>query len=67
MLRSGIEMTNCAYDTVSEEQICSNLVTPQGSTPFNFFLELPAVHLYLHTGQIDFLQTCWVDQEIYLE
>ena len=40
--------------------------TPQGKTPFSFFLTIPAIHLYGHAAQIDYLQTCWGDQEVHL-
>lgn len=65
VLRQGIEETLAALDTVRPEQIDSEIKTLIGTTPFLFFMTIPAVHLVLHTGQIDYLQTCWDDQEVY--
>ncbi len=66
MLRHGITDTLDALDSVTPERIESSLETPIGPTPFLFFMTLPSVHLTLHTGQIDYLQTCWGDQEVYI-
>lgn len=65
MLKQGIADTLAALDTVRPEQTGSSVETPIGTTPFLFFMTIPAVHLVLHTGQIDYLQTCWGDQEVY--
>ncbi len=65
MLRQGIADTLAALDTVSLEQIGAKVMTPQGQTPFLFFMTIPATHLVLHTGQLDYLQTCWGDQEVH--
>lgn len=65
VLRLGIADTLDALDSVTPERIESSLETPIGPTPFLFFMTLPSVHLTLHTGQIDYLQTCWGDQEVY--
>ena len=66
MLRRGIADTIAAMDTVKWEQVGGILDTPAlGSTPFTFFLTLPAMHLTNHGAQIDYLQTCWDDQEVH--
>ncbi|MBS1724725.1 MAG: DinB family protein [Armatimonadetes bacterium] len=65
MLREGIADTLAALDTVRPEQISMTIDTPIGPTPFLFFMIIPANHLILHTGQVDYLQTCWGDQEVY--
>lgn len=65
VLRQGIDDTLAALDTVQPEQIDSTIETPIGSTPFLFFMTIPANHLLIHTGQIDYLQTCWDDQQVY--
>lgn len=31
-----------------------------------YLITLPAWHTANHTGQIDFLQTCWDDQHVYV-
>ena len=66
MLKANTEATLQAMDMVREEQIGSLIITPQGKTPFRFFLTIPAVHLTGHAYQIDYLQTCWNDQTIHL-
>ena len=65
VLTEGVDETLAALDTVRPEQIESSVETPIGTTPFLFFMTIPATHLILHTGQIDYLQTCWDDQEVY--
>ena len=66
MLRKGIADSIAALGTVKPEQIDAMVDTPQGKTPFKFFLTLPAMHLENHDGQIDYLQTCWGDLEVHL-
>lgn len=67
VLRKGIADTVAALDTVKPEQIGSIIEAPAlGATPFTFFLTLPAFHLEGHATQIDYLQTCWGDQEVHL-
>jgi len=66
MLRTSIADTIAALDTVKPEQVSSIIVSPQGQTPFIFFLTLPAMHLEKHGAQIDYLQTCWGDLEVHL-
>lgn len=65
VLRQGIADTVEALDSVQSDQIERILQTPIGPTPFLFFMTIPSVHLNLHTGQIDYLQTCWGDSEVY--
>ena len=67
VLREGIAETCAALDNVRPEQIGAMIESPQGQTPFKFFLTIPAIHLYGHGAQIDYLQTCWGDQEVHLE
>jgi hypothetical protein len=68
VLRKGIAETIAALDTVKPEQIDSMIEAPSlGQTPFTFFMTLPAYHLDGHTAQIDYLQTCWDDQEVHLQ
>ena len=56
-----------AIDTLGPEDIDLVLDSGQGWTmPMSFLINLPAMHADWHTGQIDFLQTCWGDQEIYV-
>jgi hypothetical protein len=67
VLRRGIADSVAALGAVKPEQIDSIVAAPGlGPTPFTFFMILPAYHLDNHTGQIDYLQTCWGDQEVHL-
>lgn len=66
MLRKGIADSIEALDTVKPQQIGSMIEAPHGQAPFTFFLTLPAFHLEGHSSQIDYLQTCWGDQEVHL-
>ena len=66
MLRKGIADTIVALDTVKPEEVRGMIDAPQGPTPFMFFLTLPAGHLETHESQIDYLQTCWDDQEVHI-
>lgn len=66
MLRKNIAETIAALETVKPEQVGSTIESPQGQTPFIFFLTLPAMHLETHDAQIDYLQTCWGDLEVHL-
>lgn len=65
MLREGTAETLLALDKVQPEWIDATIDTPIGPTPFRFFMTIPANHLINHTGQIDYLQTCWDDQEVH--
>jgi hypothetical protein len=65
VLRKGITDTIAALDAVKPEQIGAMIVTPIGRQPFTFFMDIPARHLFAHAAQIDYLQTCWGDQEVH--
>ncbi|MBI5705612.1 MAG: DinB family protein [Armatimonadetes bacterium] len=64
-LREGTAKTLAALDTVKPEWIDSTIDTLIGPTPFLFFMTIPANHLVNHTGQLDYLQTCWDDQLVH--
>ncbi len=66
VLRKGIADTLAALDTVEPDQIGSMVDLPQGQIRFTFFMTIPAIHLFGHAAQIDYLQTCWGDQEVHL-
>jgi hypothetical protein len=66
VLRRGTAECLAAYDMVKLEQVWTTVESPQGSTPFTFFLGLPAGHLDGHTSQLDYLQTCWDDQVVHV-
>jgi hypothetical protein len=64
-LRRGTAETLAALDAVKPDQIGASVLTPIGLQPFTFFLDIPARHLFSHTAQLDYLQTCWGDQEVH--
>lgn len=67
VFRKNTDDVLAALDTLPPEAIDIRLESSQGwSMPISFLLNLPCSHADWHTGQIDFLQTCWGDQEIYV-
>ena len=67
VLGKGIADTVAALDGVKPAQIGGTIDSPLGrQTPFLFFMNVPGVHLEAHAAQIDYLQTCWDDQEVHL-
>lgn len=65
--RAGLEEVRAAIDQLTPEEIASELDSGQGWTmSMSFLIRLPGWHTTLHCGQIDLLQTCWGDQEIYV-
>ncbi|HWD40393.1 MAG TPA: DinB family protein [Fimbriimonas sp.] len=68
VFRAGTEEVLAALDALTPEAIESRLDSGQGwSMSMKHLMTLPGWHATLHTGQIDFLQTCWDDQKIYVE
>lgn len=65
VLRAGTEETLAALAAVRPEWIGATIETPIGPTSFQFFMNIPADHLIGHAYQIDYLQTCWGDLEVY--
>ncbi len=67
VFREGTDEVLAALDTLSPEAIASTIDSGQGwSMSMRFLMDLPGWHATLHMGQIDFLQTCWGDQEVYV-
>ncbi len=67
IFRQGTAEVLAALDTLTSEEIESSLDSGQGwQMSMIWVMGLPGWHATLHTGQIDFLQTCWDDQEIYV-
>jgi uncharacterized damage-inducible protein DinB len=65
--RSGIAEVLAALDTLSPEDLDLTLDSGQGwTTTMERLIALPAWHTTLHLGQIDYLQTCWGDLEVYV-
>lgn len=65
--RQGLEEVIVALNSLTPEETEMIIDSGQGWTmPMTFLMNLPGWHTTLHMGQIDFLQTCWGDQEIYV-
>jgi uncharacterized damage-inducible protein DinB len=67
VFREGTTEVLNALDTLSPEEVEMTLDSGQGwSMPMKQLMGLAGWHATLHCGQIDFLQTCWGDQEVYV-
>jgi hypothetical protein len=65
--REGTSELVSALDALSPEDLDLSLDSGQGwSIPMRQFICIPGMHANLHTGQIDYLQTCWDDQQVYV-
>lgn len=63
----GLEEVISALETIQADEVDSEIDSGQGWTmSMRFMMNLPGWHATLHCGQIDYLQTCWNDQEIYV-
>lgn len=68
VFRKGTAEVLAALDTLSPEEVEMSLDSGQGwSMPMKQMMGLPGFHATLHAGQIDYLQTCWDDQQVYVE
>ena len=67
VFREGTDEVIAALGDLTPEAIGGTLDSGQGwSMPMTQLMNLPGWHATLHMGQIDFLQTCWGDQEVYV-
>lgn len=67
IFRKGTDEVIAALDSLTPEEIESSLDSGQGwSMSMKFLMSLPGWHATLHMGQIDYLQTCWDDQQVYV-
>ena len=66
IFRKGTDEVIAALDSLTPEEIGTSLDSGLGwSMPMTRLMNLPGWHATLHAGQIDFLQTCWDDQEVH--
>lgn len=66
IFRKGTDEVIAALDSLTPEAIGTSLDSGLGwSMPMTFLMKLPGIHATGHTGQIDYLQTCWGDQEVH--
>jgi hypothetical protein len=67
VFRLGTAEVLAALDTLRPEETEMSLDSGQGwSVPMTFLMNLPGFHATVHMGQIDYLQTCWGDQQVYV-
>jgi hypothetical protein len=66
IFRQGTDEVLAALDSLQPDEIDMSLDGPGWSMPMTQLMNLPGWHATLHLGQIDYLQTCWDDQEIYV-
>lgn len=67
IFREGTNEVLAALDGLTPEETEMTLDSGQGwSMPMDQLMVLPGWHATLHTGQIDYLQTCWDDQKVYV-
>lgn len=66
IFRRGTDEFLAALDSLTPEAIGSSMDSGLGwSMPMTRLMNLAGWHATLHAGQIDFLQTCWDDQEVH--
>lgn len=67
VFREGTAEVLAALDSLTPEETEMTLDSGQGwSMPMQQLMALPGWHATLHAGQIDYLQTCWDDQQVYV-
>lgn len=67
VFRAGTAEVLEALDSLSADDLSMTLDSGQGWTvSMAWVMNLPGWHATLHNGQIDYLQTCWGDQEVYV-
>jgi hypothetical protein len=66
IFRSGTEEVIAALDSLTPNEIAGSLDSGLGwSMPMAALMKLPGLHAISHGAQIDYLQTCWDDQEVH--
>jgi hypothetical protein len=66
IFRKNTDQVLVALGTLTPEDVGLILDTGLGWTvPMTFLMNLPGIHALAHSAQIDYLQTCWGDQEVH--
>jgi hypothetical protein len=66
IFRKGTEEVLEALNSLSPKAIGTSLDSGLGwSLPMTFVMSIPGRHAICHAAQIDYLQTCWGDQEVH--
>lgn len=67
VFRAGTDEVLAALEALTPADLDLTLDSGQGFTmSMGFLIRLPGWHATLHLGQIDYLQTCWGDEQIYV-
>lgn len=68
VFRAGTEEVVAALAELTLADLGRTLDSGQGwFVPMTHLMRLPGWHATLHTGQIDYLQTCWGDLQVYVD
>ena len=66
IFRKGTDEVLAALDSLTPVAIGTTLDSGFGwSVPMTWLMKLPGRHAISHAAQIDYLQTCWGDQEVH--
>jgi hypothetical protein len=66
IFRNGADEVLAALDSLPPEAIKTVMDSGLGwSVPMTWLMNLPGNHAMSHAAQIDYLQTCWDDQEVH--
>lgn len=66
IFRKGTDDVLAGLDSLTPEEIGATLESGFGwSVPMTWLMNLPGSHAFSHAAQIDYLQTCWDDQEVH--
>jgi len=66
VFRKNTDEVVAALDTLTPEAIDTILDTSLGwSVPMTLLMKMPGSHALAHASQIDYLQTCWGDQDVH--
>jgi hypothetical protein len=66
IFRKGTDEVIAALDSLTPEAIGATLESGFGwSMPLTLLMNMPGLHAWSHAAQIDYLQTCWGDQEVH--
>jgi hypothetical protein len=66
IFRKGTEEVLAALDSLPPEAVGTSLDSGFGwSMPMTLLMNMPGLHANAHAAQIDYLQTCWGDQDVH--
>jgi uncharacterized damage-inducible protein DinB len=61
----SFDALSSVLSSMPESKLDEVVATPFGDMMVRDFIDSPALHVFSHAAQIDYLQTCWNDQEFY--